>query len=90
MNEKSILIGMLVFRLFNYLIVQTYYVPDEYWQSMEVAHNQAFGYPFLSDRPSNIVAVIEKTILYLSKNGEKASIGKDLGAVNLYNILEIT
>lgn len=25
-------------------VVQTSYVPDEYWQSLEVAHKQVFGY----------------------------------------------
>jgi len=45
-NDQSILLMMMVFRLFNCMLVQTYYVPDEYWQSLEVAHHQAFGYPF--------------------------------------------
>ena len=45
-NEKSILIAMCLFRLLNFCVVQTYYVADEYWQSLEVAHRQVFGYPF--------------------------------------------
>ena len=45
-EDRSILFGMVVYRLLSCLIIQTYYVPDEYWQSLEVAHQQAFGYPF--------------------------------------------
>jgi len=28
--------------------VQTYAHPDEFWQSLEVAHNQAFNYGYLT------------------------------------------
>lgn len=39
----SILVG---FRLINAFICTTFFVPDEYWQSLEVAHRMVFGYPF--------------------------------------------
>lgn len=29
-------------------VVQTFHVPDEYWQSLEVAHRLAFGYGYLT------------------------------------------
>ncbi|EGR31251.1 plasmid maintenance protein, putative, partial [Ichthyophthirius multifiliis] len=29
-------------------LLNTYYVPDEYWQSLEVAHKEVFGYGYLS------------------------------------------
>ncbi|EDL84112.1 phosphatidylinositol glycan, class B (predicted), isoform CRA_a [Rattus norvegicus] len=32
-------------RIFNCFLVQTSFVPDEYWQSLEVAHHMVFGYP---------------------------------------------
>lgn len=32
-----------IVRLLSVLIVQTAYVPDEYWQSLEVAHHMSFG-----------------------------------------------
>ncbi|MBZ3881727.1 GPI mannosyltransferase 3 [Sciurus carolinensis] len=33
-------------RIFNCFLVQTSFVPDEYWQSLEVAHHMVFKYPF--------------------------------------------
>nr|KAF6486504.1 phosphatidylinositol glycan anchor biosynthesis class B [Rousettus aegyptiacus] len=32
-------------RLCNCFLVQTSFVPDEYWQSLEVAHHMVFKYP---------------------------------------------
>ncbi|KAM7424081.1 hypothetical protein PAMA_000437 [Pampus argenteus] len=34
-----------VFRLINCFLVQTSFVPDEYWQSLEVSHHMVFKYP---------------------------------------------
>ncbi len=34
----------ILFRLSSVLLVQTWFVPDEYWQSVEVAHYLAVGY----------------------------------------------
>ena len=36
--------GCLAFRAANALLVRTAFVPDEYWQSLEVAHDLVFGY----------------------------------------------
>ncbi|XP_048118409.1 GPI mannosyltransferase 3 isoform X1 [Alosa alosa] len=36
------------FRLINCLLVQTNFVPDEYWQSLEVSHHMAFNYGYLT------------------------------------------
>ena len=44
-NDWILFLGLLAFRGINALMVQTSYVPDEYWQSLEVAHHMAFGYP---------------------------------------------
>ena len=42
----SHIVGVLVvFRTVNALLCYTAFVPDEYWQALEVAHNMAFGYP---------------------------------------------
>lgn len=38
----------LLYRLTSVFIVQTAYVPDEYWQSLEVAHKMVFGYGHLT------------------------------------------
>ncbi|CAK1589256.1 unnamed protein product [Parnassius mnemosyne] len=35
-------------RILSVFLVQTWYVPDEYWQSLEVAHKQVFGYGALT------------------------------------------
>lgn len=44
-NEKTILLGLIALRICNSLLIQTYFVPDEYWQSLEVAHKIVFEYP---------------------------------------------
>lgn len=36
---------LVVFRMGSALLNQTAFVPDEYWQSLEVAHHMVFGYP---------------------------------------------
>ncbi|XP_073018353.1 LOW QUALITY PROTEIN: mannosyltransferase APTG1-like [Primulina eburnea] len=38
----------LVLRIINSLLVQTYFNPDEHWQSLEVSHRIAFGYGHLT------------------------------------------
>ena len=37
--------SLIVFRVMNALLCSTSFVPDEYWQSLEVAHKMVFGYP---------------------------------------------
>ncbi|KAH8366219.1 hypothetical protein KR093_010340 [Drosophila rubida] len=39
---------ILAVRLASVFIVKTYFVPDEYWQSLEVAHKLTFGYGYLT------------------------------------------
>ncbi|KAJ0056182.1 hypothetical protein NL108_003478, partial [Boleophthalmus pectinirostris] len=36
---------VVAFRLVNCFLVQTSFVPDEYWQSLEVSHHMVFKYP---------------------------------------------
>ena len=38
----------LFIRLSAVYFVQTWFVPDEYWQSVEVSHNISFGYGYLT------------------------------------------
>ncbi|KAL0829598.1 hypothetical protein ABMA28_003106 [Loxostege sticticalis] len=41
--------GVILFvRIVSVFVVQTWYVPDEYWQTLEVAHKQVFGYGALT------------------------------------------
>lgn len=35
-------------RILNCFLVQTSFVPDEYWQSLEVAHRMVFSYGYLT------------------------------------------
>jgi len=39
---------LFIFRLLNAFSVQTFFNPDEYWQSLEIAHKITFGYGYLS------------------------------------------
>lgn len=44
----GILFLLLLWRLTSVIMVQTAHVPDEYWQSLEVAHYLAFNYGYLT------------------------------------------
>ena len=44
-SSTTLLLFLCVFRILNALLCCTAFVPDEYWQSLEVAHNMVFGYP---------------------------------------------
>ena len=45
MNDTLLLTFLVVFRVANALVCATSFVPDEYWQALEVAHKAVFGYP---------------------------------------------
>lgn len=47
-SEHKLFSGLIALRVVNALFIQTSYVPDEYWQSLEVSHNMAFGYGYLT------------------------------------------
>jgi phosphatidylinositol glycan class B len=40
----GLFLSLWVLRVFNAVVVQTYFDPDEHWQSLEVAHGYVFGY----------------------------------------------
>lgn len=44
----TLVLLFLAYRILNALLVETFHVPDEYWQSLEVAHRAVFGYGFLT------------------------------------------
>ncbi|XP_067644783.1 GPI mannosyltransferase 3-like [Eurosta solidaginis] len=48
MNLLFVVLLIFAVRILSVFIVQTYYVPDEYWQSLEVAHKLTFGYGYLT------------------------------------------
>ncbi|KTG02930.1 hypothetical protein cypCar_00044850 [Cyprinus carpio] len=41
----SLTVFSVVFRLLNCVLLQTSFVPDEYWQSLEIPHRMVFRYP---------------------------------------------
>lgn len=43
MKSFSIFLALLALRILSVFVVKTWYVPDEYWQSLEVGHKLAFG-----------------------------------------------
>ncbi|XP_021899812.1 GPI mannosyltransferase 3 isoform X2 [Carica papaya] len=45
---KRIFVACLAIRIVNALLIQTYFNPDEHWQSLEVAHHIVFGYGHLT------------------------------------------
>jgi phosphatidylinositol glycan class B len=45
---KGLWIGLFALRALNAVFVQTYFDPDEYWQTIEVAHHAVFSYGWLS------------------------------------------
>ncbi|XP_016367967.1 GPI mannosyltransferase 3-like [Sinocyclocheilus rhinocerous] len=42
----SITVFSVVFRLLNCVLLQTSFVPDEYWQSLEIPHRMVFSYGY--------------------------------------------
>ncbi|XP_066593990.1 GPI mannosyltransferase 3 [Prorops nasuta] len=47
-RKRKIFFVLILWRLLSVVLVQTAHVPDEYWQSLEVAHKLAFGYGYLT------------------------------------------
>jgi phosphatidylinositol glycan class B len=43
-----LLAALVAFRVSSAVLSQTAFVPDEYWQSLEVAHRMVFGYGYLT------------------------------------------
>lgn len=48
MLHSKIFLLLIIWRISSVFIVQTFHVPDEYWQSLEVAHKLAFDYGYLT------------------------------------------
>ena len=42
----KLIVALVIFRTINALLTYTAFVPDEYWQALEVAHKMVFGYPY--------------------------------------------
>lgn len=46
--EMKLLLSLVVFRVINSCLIQSSFVPDEYWQGPEVSHKLVFGYGYLT------------------------------------------
>jgi len=46
--EVKIFLMLILFRFYNSISQSTFFVPDEYWQSIEVAHNYVYNYGYLT------------------------------------------
>ncbi len=46
--SKLTLFVLVTFRIFNAISLSTFFNPDEYWQSLEVAHRSVFGFVVLN------------------------------------------
>jgi len=47
-NKSTLLWTLVGLRMINVFFVKTWFVPDEYWQSLEVAHSLTYGYGYLT------------------------------------------
>jgi phosphatidylinositol glycan class B len=57
---------LFLFRIFNSWIVQTYFDPDETWQSLEVAHLKAFNVGYLTwEWKAKIRSFVHPYIFYI-------------------------
>ncbi|XP_013193470.2 GPI mannosyltransferase 3 [Amyelois transitella] len=48
LRPLQVVSAILFVRILSVFLVRTWYVPDEYWQTLEVAHKHAFGYGALT------------------------------------------
>ncbi|KRX06726.1 hypothetical protein PPERSA_09128 [Pseudocohnilembus persalinus] len=39
-------VKILIFRIFNSIVIRTYFAPDEYWQGSEISHFDVFNYGY--------------------------------------------
>lgn len=56
-KTQRILLSFIIFRLFSWLIVRTYFIADEYWQTFEIAHSLAFGYGYQTWEWRSFIAI---------------------------------
>lgn len=47
-DDSKVFTILLIIRILSVFLIQTHYTADEYWQSLEIAHNLIFGYGYLT------------------------------------------
>ncbi|UJR25479.1 hypothetical protein I4U23_006825 [Adineta vaga] len=56
-KTQNIFLGIILFRLLSWLIVRTYFIADEYWQTFEIAHSLAFNYGYKTWEWKSTIAI---------------------------------
>ncbi len=78
LENGHLVIILVTFRTINALLSFSSFVPDEYWQTLEVAHRMTFGYPNNNVCKFN---AIQKLIQGLARGGE----GEEMGWEEMMN-----
>ncbi|KAF0460341.1 GPI mannosyltransferase 3 [Gigaspora margarita] len=83
-NKKLLFSSLILFRLFNALITKTYFNPDEYWQSVEVAHYMVFGYGYLTWEWKQRIRSFAHPLIFATLYKVLALLGLDDGNLFIY------
>lgn len=88
LNDLKIFLLFGLVRFSSIFLVQTFFVPDEYYQSLEVAHKLAFGYGYLTWEWAQgirsyfyplIFTVQYKMLYFLGLDSQAVIVGRELG-----------
>lgn len=63
--ELKIFLMLFLFRFYNSISIRTFFVPDEYWQSIEIAHNYVFNYGYLTWEWTNKIRGFSYPLLFV-------------------------
>eukprot|EP00002_Diphylleia_rotans_P028189 TRINITY_DN5687_c0_g2_i2.p1 TRINITY_DN5687_c0_g2~~TRINITY_DN5687_c0_g2_i2.p1 ORF type:complete len:509 (-),score=52.26 TRINITY_DN5687_c0_g2_i2:138-1664(-) len=88
-KSSDVFLVLLSWRIFNATIVQTFYVPDEYWQSLEVAHHMAFGSGHLTWEWDYEIRSISYPLIFAAFYKVLSCLGLDNGWIVAYGPMYI-
>ncbi|CAB4434440.1 unnamed protein product [Rhizophagus irregularis] len=83
-NQNRLLSCLILFRIINAIFTKTYFNPDEYWQSVEVAHYLVFGYGYLTWEWKEKIRSIAHPLLFATLYKNLAILGLDKGNLFIY------
>lgn len=93
MGNWDVALIFVVVRLLSVFLVQTYFVADEYWQCLEVAHKIVFGYGYLTWEWSQqirgylhplLVALVYKILYLFNVDSASALVTKCKEIITMY------
>ncbi|CAF0765143.1 unnamed protein product [Adineta ricciae] len=64
-KPRNLLLSIVLFRVLSWLIVRTYFIADEYWQTFEIAHSLAFNYGYKTWEWNSTIAIRSYLYPYL-------------------------